>query len=229
MSSSAAAAYPSASGWGGDQGPEHPKEPEAQPSKIPRRAVNRRADTTTEGACPGEELLTGQRESPRLIVPVDSANPNAAYGPSAFGEASSTISTVFSFRIPASDDDDAKKTCKLVFLFPKASSSSSTNMTGEVEFSRLDGGVDERTTQNSVPDVARSYAKLAVAPGNAYTVEESFACGGGQDVAVELSSVPGSGTDLRFLQDADSDADAGCALGLYILTSSSSSAGDAEL
>lgn len=174
-------------------------------------------------------MSAGQQwESPHLIVPVDSAHPNTAYGRSTFGEASATISSVFSFSIPAEDD---VKTCTLVFLFPDrhdeindAKSSSNVTGSGEVEFSRLDGQstVDAKTTtQNSVSDVVHSYKKLTVARGNAYEIEK-FACAGGQDVAVEMSSVPGSKTELRFLQDADSE----CPLGLYILKSSE---GDVEL
>ncbi|KAI1773774.1 ubiquitin 3 binding protein But2 C-terminal domain-containing protein [Hypoxylon cercidicola] len=229
MSSSAAgyptAPAPAAGGAHQGAGPEHPngpeaeaKGPEAQPHKIPRRA---RATEPRSGACPGE--LTGQFASPRLVVPVDSANPDTAYGPSPFGEVevSSTISTVFDFAIPASA---AGKTCTLVFLFPARDdddddedvASSNTTGSGAVEFSRLEGGgVDEKTTQSSLPDAAQSYRRLAVAPGHAYAVD-SFACPGGRDVAVEMAAVPGTDTQLRFLQDADSDA---CPLGLYILTS----------
>ncbi|KAI1763676.1 ubiquitin 3 binding protein But2 C-terminal domain-containing protein [Hypoxylon sp. FL1150] len=196
--------------------------PSAQPpKKVQRRALSRPDTQQRSGACPGE--LSGQWESPQLIVPVHSAHPNTAYGRSTFGEASSTISTVFSFNIPAEDDG---KTCTLVFLFPDRHEdvAASSNMTGsgEIEFSRLDGAMGKKTTQNTVSDIVHSYKKVTVARSNAYKIE-SFACTGGQDVAVELSSVPGSKTELRFLQDSNSDA---CALGLYILKSST---GDVEL
>ncbi|OTB12534.1 hypothetical protein K445DRAFT_320976 [Daldinia sp. EC12] len=174
--------------------------------------------TPSSTGCPGE--LTDEWESPNLIVPVDSSHPNKAYGSSTSGEVSSTISSIFRFHVPSSD---AGKTCKLVFFLPNKTEDASTKLVGSgaIEFSRLDGGVDLDTTQNNLPDMAQSYNRLAVAPGNAYTIE-SFTCPSDEDVVVELSSAPGSQTALRFAQDS-TDA---CPLGLYLLATAS---GDVEL
>ncbi|KAI0836188.1 ubiquitin 3 binding protein But2 C-terminal domain-containing protein [Hypoxylon sp. FL0890] len=215
-----AGGYPNGPGKGWDNVYESSKEKDSGASRIPRRATGHAGIRSNSIVCPGE--LTGQWEAPSLIVPVDSANPNKAYGASTSGKVSTTISSVFKFNVPPGDHE---KMCTLVFLFPKrqndSESESHISGSGALEFSRLDGHVGLDTTQNNLPDVARSYRRLTVAPDNAYTIE-SFACSGGEDV-VELSSVPGTQTELRFSQDSGFDA---CPLGLYMLMST---ARDAEL
>lgn len=202
----------------------------AMSSKVPKRGINSRRDTAASAlrACPGE--LTGRWESPRLIVPVDHAHPNTAYGKSDIGEVSSTISSVFKFSIPGDSEANA---CTVVFLVPDeeqhaASSEAEVafNMTGSgaVEFTRLGGNVDIKTTLNNLPDVAQSYRRLTVAADNAYTID-SFACTAGSDVVVEMASVPSSllsssgETELKFRQHSEDDGK--CPLGLYVLTSTS--------
>jgi hypothetical protein len=59
--------------------------------------------------------LNGIFQSPHLIIPIDSSNPNRGPGTSYFGEVTPTISSIFNFDIPASDTG---KACSLVFLFP---------------------------------------------------------------------------------------------------------------
>lgn len=55
---------------------------------------------------------------PHLIIPIDSANPNEAYGSSYNGTISETVSSIYNFDIPVSDNG---KTCSLVFYFPGTS------------------------------------------------------------------------------------------------------------
>ncbi|OTB00747.1 hypothetical protein M426DRAFT_37782, partial [Hypoxylon sp. CI-4A] len=182
-------------------------------SKHPKRAMQY-VESSSE-ACPGE--LTGQWKAPSLMVPIDSANPSTAYGPSAYGDVSATISTVFKFDVPSNANG---MTCKVVFLLPSRKTDdleNSFNITGSgaLEFSRLDGSINAGTKQDTVSDIAHSSHRLTVAPSNAYTVD-SFACSGGDEVTIEMSGVPGSQTDVRFLQDSGSDTNA-CPLGLYML------------
>jgi len=63
--------------------------------------------------CARGNLLTNSTQFPHLIVPIDSQNPNKAYGTSYNGSASGSQSSIFNFDIPASD---AGKTCSLEYV-----------------------------------------------------------------------------------------------------------------
>ncbi|KAI1338155.1 ubiquitin 3 binding protein But2 C-terminal domain-containing protein [Xylariaceae sp. FL0016] len=169
------------------------------------------SSTPSGSSCPAD--LTGNWEYPHLIVPIDSANIDEAYGTSYFGEVTSTISTVFNFDIPSSDSG---KTCNLIFMFPEKDQleTSSFNFTGSgaVSFAKLDSAVSSSTTYGNCPGVAQQYDQVTLAPGNAYPLS-SFKCPGGQSLSFEMSSAGGT-TDLRYFQDYNP-----CPLGLYITTS----------
>lgn len=64
-------------------------------------------------------------------------------------------------------------------------------------------------------DSVWSYNELTVELDGAYTVD-TFACSGGEDVAVELAGVVGGDTEMSFVEDWASGE---CPLGLYLLTS----------
>lgn len=63
--------------------------------------------------CPAD--LTGDWQFPHLIVPVNKAFPNKAYGTQYNGTSNSQVSSIFNFDIPA---EYANKQCTLEFLFP---------------------------------------------------------------------------------------------------------------
>lgn len=97
--------------------------------------------TPTPAACPAE--LTGSWQFPHLIVPVNSAEPDKAYGTQFNGTASGTISTIFNFDIPASY---AGKECSIEFLFPtqdQLETSAYTYSPGMFNFAFLKGAATE--------------------------------------------------------------------------------------
>jgi len=146
-----------------------------------------------------------------LIVPVDSANPNKAYGTSYNGQVTSTISTIFNFDIPASD---AGKTCSLIFLLPLQSQLQTSSFTisgsGQIDFSMLGGVASQSTTFANAPAVKTDYGVTTVAPGNSYNIA-TFPCPAGSAVSYELKSV--GGTSLTYFQDYNPSP-----IGLYITT-----------
>ncbi|KAI1634218.1 ubiquitin 3 binding protein But2 C-terminal domain-containing protein [Biscogniauxia mediterranea] len=168
--------------------------------------------------CPGE--LTGDWQSPRLMIPIDSRQPDTCLGTTSFGEVSATVSTVFRFDIPASYGG---RTCTAVFLWPEEREA--YNFTGggsatttAIGFARLEAGVvsAEATTFNSVPGLAQTSDLYAMAPRNAYALA-SFECPAGAAVAFVMSSLGAAAageTSFRYRQDPNP-----CPLGLYITAS----------
>ncbi|KAI1498448.1 ubiquitin 3 binding protein But2 C-terminal domain-containing protein [Biscogniauxia marginata] len=152
---------------------------------------------------------------PHLIIPVDSGNPDTSYGTSYFGEVTSSVSSIFDFDIPKTDNRD--KTCNIVFPFPTLdkleTSSFNFSGSGAIEFARLDSAARSTTTFNTLPGVAKTYDQLVMAPGNAYTLD-TFVCPAGTTIAFEMSNAAGGSTDSRFFQDYNP-----WPLGLYITTS----------
>lgn len=165
-------------------------------------AVSSATKTTTpapaSSGCPAN--LKGTYEYPHLIVPVDSANPDKAYGTSYNGTITPAISSLFNFDIPPSY---AGKTCTLVFLFPQLNqletSSYSFNGKGGLQITGLASPATEQTTYKTVPQSnGQTGAIAALQPGNSYTVL-SGACPAGQRIGYEFSS--SGGLDLNFFQD----------------------------
>jgi hypothetical protein len=157
--------------------------------------------------CPG--ALSKHFEFPHLIIPVDSAKPSKSYTTSFNGTASSTVSSIFNFDIPASA---AGKTCSLDFLFPKQSqletSAFSLTGSGEVEFSILEAPVASGTTYETKPKTHYSFGSIKLAPGNAYHIAE-YECAAGSTIAFELKAK--DDTCLNYFQDFNP-----CPIGLYV-------------
>ncbi|KAM4058014.1 GPI anchored cell wall protein [Hirsutella rhossiliensis] len=162
---------------------------------------------TPPKTCPAD--LGGPFEFPHLIVPVDRAQPDRVAGTSYFGEASSTVSSIFNFDIPSGDRG---KSCSLVFLFPQQShldtSSSTVAGTGQLQFTALRSAASKNSTYNTKPAEDRSLLNVTAVPGNNYTVD-SFDCPAGQQVTIEMSAA--EHTSLRYFQDSNSSP-----IGLYI-------------
>lgn len=153
--------------------------------------------TATTSSCPTN--LSGNYEYPHLIVPINSAQPNKAYGTSYSGTVSNTISTIFNFDIPYSDFG---KTCSLIFLFPNQSdlrtSSYKFSGNGKIEVAELRSPATESTTHNNAPKVAKDLGAFDITPGNSYLIS-TFACPAGHRVGFETSNA--GTTYLDYFQD----------------------------
>lgn len=142
--------------------------------------------------------LTEGHTRPHMIIPISSSNPHTPHGITENGRVSrSDIQTIFNFDIPASSTD---KICSLVFLFPRQdqliTSSFMINGDGNVGFTSLAGVVDQETTYNNTPEVARDLGVLNLSPGNSYTVA-TFDCPAGTTQSYAMSA---PGTDFHYSQ-----------------------------
>ncbi|KAI9887996.1 MAG: hypothetical protein M1823_000117 [Watsoniomyces obsoletus] len=144
-------------------------------------------------------LTPGAFEFPHLIVPVNSATPDQAYGTSYNGKINHEISSIFNFDIPV---DDKGKTCSLVFLFPRQEDLITSGFTfsgsGAVGFSKLSGNADPGTTFKNAPGEEAHYGVTTIAPGNSYTIA-SFDCPAGQRITYKMAS--SRDTSLDYFQD----------------------------
>ena len=158
--------------------------------------------------CPAD--INGAYQFPHLIVPVDSSNPNKAYGTQYNATISSKVSTIFNFDIPASY---AGKTCSTVFLFPQLdqleTSSYSLNDKGGFTIAVLNGVANESTTYSNAPAVAKQIGAVeSLKRGSSYTLSQD-ACPAGSRVSFEITST--GGADLEYFQDYNPSP-----LGLYV-------------
>lgn len=160
-----------------------------QPTALPAPAKDCSAD------------LSGTYEYPRLLVPVDTANPDKAYGSTFYGQISPNASTIFNFVFPALD---AGKSCKTFFSLPTKGQLQNSDYyftgDGSVTFSRLSMNGDLNTTYNSVAGGARELGTLRLVPGNTYVIE-TFDCPAGQTVTYMASEASGKDTCLVYYQD----------------------------
>lgn len=151
--------------------------------------------------CPADIL--NAYHDPSLLVPIDRANPDMAYGQSPYGQVSPNASSLFTFDIPATD---AGKSCKVFFALPSQQSASYfLSGDGSVVFSRLGGDVNQGTTYNDVlsgrAGGRAALGALKLTPGNTYVLE-SFACPAGQKLTYALDEPVGRDTCLVYKQGA---------------------------
>ena len=159
-------------------------------------------------------------DPPRLLVPVDHANPAKAYGPSAYGQVSPNVSTVFNFDIPWSW---AGQSCKAIFSLPTFAQLGDGggdlyfDGTGAVAFARVSLPAAPETTFQDVfgntPGVKRVDLGAAyLVPGTTYVIE-SFACLAGQTITYLATDPEGQDTSLVYAQGTPP-----VLLGLFIAT-----------
>ena len=152
--------------------------------------------------CPA--ALSGAYEYPHLIIPVDSKQPDKAFGTQYNGTVSNTVSSLFNFDIPSSDSG---KTCSLVFLFPEQknleTSSFDFSGAGGIDFAMLKGPASSSTTYNNKPGVATDYGVTKVAPGTS-SVIATFPCPGNSAIGFSLSA--SDNTQLSFFEDYNPSA-----------------------
>jgi hypothetical protein len=153
--------------------------------------------SSPSSSCP--TTLGGSFEFPHLIVPVDSSSPDTAGGTKFNGVVSSTVSTIFNFDIPQSDEG---KQCSLVFLFPEQADLQTSSFTfkgdGKIDVAELDKAASTSTTFNNAPAVSKDLGDITVSPGHSYVVS-TFSCPAGQTVAFEMKNA--GSTDLEFFED----------------------------
>lgn len=158
-------------------------------------------------ACPA--ALTGAYEYPHLIVPVNSKQPDKAYGTQYNATISPEECTIFNFDIPSSYSG---KTCSAVFLFPEQSQLETSAYTfsgsGELVFSELSKVADQQTTWNNCPSKKSELGSVAIKSGNSYTIS-SGSCAAGTTQSIEVCSA--NGLSLEFFEDYNPSP-----LGLYI-------------
>ena len=121
---------------------------------------------------------------PRLIVPVNSNQPDTAYGTQYNAYVGNGNSTIFSFDIPSSYKG---MTCSVIFLFPKLTDLQTSSYTfsgsGSISFDQLSGAATQQTTYDSCPSVQSNMGTVSPQPGNSYVVA-SQSCAAGQVQAI---------------------------------------------
>jgi hypothetical protein len=172
-----------------------PSMPAAQPS-MPAAQPSKPAQQPS-GTCPAN--LNGGYQYPHLIVPVNSASPNQAYGTSYNGKVDKSTCSIFNFDIPASYSG---KKCSVILLFPQQkdlqTSSYTTSGSGSCSFSQLSSPATQSTSWSNAPSKKGDLGSMSIAPGNSYTIA-SGDCAAGQTVSYEMCS---SGDySLDYFQD----------------------------
>lgn len=162
------------------------------------------------GNCPRDLPNMDSYLKPRLIIPVDSNNPDTAYGTQYNAYIGNGNITIFDFDIPQSYKG---KQCELVFTFPTQAqletSFVSESGNGGVEFKQLKEAADEKTTFNTQPGVTKSFGEKGVSTGNAYSITTGD-CAVGQTISYELTAT-GDKT-IEFFQDYNP-----CPIGLWVI------------
>ena len=136
--------------------------------------------------CPAD--LNGNYQYPHLIVPVDSSQPDKAYGTSYNGKVDSHTCSIFNFDIPYSY---AGKKCTAIFLLPQKkdleTSDYTLSGTGQCTVTALKDYATEQTSWNKQRAKSGDAVSLIVEPGGAWSVA-TFDCPAGQRIAFEMCS-----------------------------------------
>ncbi|KAK5122455.1 hypothetical protein LTR85_004039 [Meristemomyces frigidus] len=173
----------------------------AAPSPATSSATTAAAASSSASVTFCDGNLNGEYQYPHLIIPVNSAEADTAYGTQYNGTITPTTSTIFNFDLPASY---AGKTCSLVFLFPEQAALETSAFTfngqGGISVNELSSPATQQTTYDSVPSVAVSAigAFESVSPGNSYVVA-SHECNAGATQAFEFVST--GGLELEYFED----------------------------
>ncbi|KAH6674212.1 ubiquitin 3 binding protein But2 C-terminal domain-containing protein [Halenospora varia] len=186
---------------------------------TPTATATSTPSTIGTSTCP-TNINSGNFQFPHLIVPTSPQAPDYAFGNSYKAYMSPINTTLFNFDIPATTAYTG--TCSLLFLFPFSSETDPsagkyyysgieqvTLQHGGLDFSLLSGIASASTTCNTTPNVTADLGKVAIIPGNNYTVA-TFPCQTGKAITIQGSSF--NGTELDYFQDS-----APTAIGLYIV------------
>ncbi|KAK4495940.1 hypothetical protein PRZ48_013208 [Zasmidium cellare] len=171
---------------------------ETQPAPSSEAPSGTQPASSAQGsAC--QTSLTGAYQTPHLIVPVSSSQPDTSYGTQYNATIKSDECTVFSFDIPQSYSG---KSCSTVFLFPEQSqletSSYSFSGSGNLVFSDLSKAISQDVTWNSLPSKKSQLGSVGVSPGNSYAISTE-SCAAGTTQSIEVC---GTGDlSLEFFED----------------------------
>ncbi|KAF2165697.1 hypothetical protein M409DRAFT_23987 [Zasmidium cellare ATCC 36951] len=143
--------------------------------------------------------LTGAYQTPHLIVPVSSSQPDKSYGTQYNATIKSDECTVFNFDIPQSYSG---KSCSTVFLFPEQSQLETSSYTfsgsGNLVFSELSKAASQDVTWKSLPSKKSQLGSVGVSPGNSYAISTE-SCAAGTTQSIEVC---GTGDlSLEFFED----------------------------
>ncbi|KEQ75644.1 hypothetical protein M436DRAFT_41835 [Aureobasidium namibiae CBS 147.97] len=162
------------------------------------------------GNCPRDLPGMDSYLKPRLIVPVNSNQPDTAYGTQYNAYVGNGNSTIFSFDVPQSYEG---KQCEVIFTFPTQSqletSFVSESGNGGIDFKQLKSAADEKTTFNNQPAVAKDFGEKGVSTGNAYTITTGD-CAVGQTISYELTAT--GDYQASWFQDWNP-----CPIGLWVV------------
>lgn len=174
-----------------------PPPPQSQPSSLAPPKSSPPPTKPSSSAC--QTALTGAYQTPHLIVPVSSSQPDHAYGTQYNATITSKECTIFNYDIPQSY---AGKSCSVIFLFPEQSqlqtSSYDISGTGSLVFSSLSSAANQQTTWNNAPAKKQQLGSVSPVPGNSYAVST------GQCSPFTTQSIEVCGTgslSLSFFED----------------------------
>ena len=141
------------------------------------------------------------QQFPHLIVPINSAKANKAYGTSFNSTVGETTLSIFNFDIPPSAKG---KTCNLEFLFPTQSQLETSAYTfsgiGKFKFAILEGVATKSTTYANAPKLSHDFGTFTLKPGSAVQLG-GHACPAGAAMSFLMSPVGNS--SLNYFQDSN--------------------------
>ena len=170
--------------------------------------------TTATSSCP-TDISSGTYVAPNLIIPVSPESPNVAFGTQYSATITPENSTIFAFDIPYTYNGY----CALIFLLPFGDDAQfpytfsgieeEKGSDGGLNFTLLNGVVNNATTFNSLPPVGTPYGTTEVMPGCNFTIAVG-PCAGGETASYEVSSV--GGVVLQYFQSTE-----GSPIGLWVV------------
>lgn len=190
----------------------------AQPTTISQAPVTQTVSSSQQpsatpsgnGSCPRDLPNMDSYLKPRLIVPINSNQPQTAYGTQYNAYVGNGNSTIFTFDVPQSYQG---KQCEVIFTLPTQSqletSFVSESGNGGIDFKQLKNAADEKTTFNNQPGVAKDFGEKGVSTGNAYTITTGD-CAAGQSISYELTAT--GDKVVSYFQDWNP-----CPIGLWVV------------
>ncbi|KAH0124413.1 hypothetical protein KCU67_g17729, partial [Aureobasidium melanogenum] len=161
------------------------------------------------GNCPRDLPNMDSYLKPRLIVPVNSNQPQTAYGTQYNAYVGQGNSTIFTFDVPQSYQG---KQCEVIFTYPTQSQLETSFVeskgNGGIDFKQLKNAADESVTFANQPAVAKDFGEKGVSTGNAYTITTGDCAVG--SISYELTAT--GDYETSWFQDWNP-----CPIGLWVV------------
>lgn len=143
--------------------------------------------------------VTGEFEAPRLIIPVDRANPSKMSGTGYNAQLSPAISSILQYEIKPSA---AGKTCSLVFYMPPVfqypeMSPAKLRSPGGINISRVSSPINGDVRAMDIGTASAVGTIPALEPGHLYNIA-SGPCEAGQRINYQFDSI--GGLDITWFQ-----------------------------